>query len=380
MAEATLKEPTEAAAPPRPKPAYTQWIESTGVPVHRGYFVEDLRTLELGRWDERECNAAFLELAGQEGVSEARVTEIGPGQTLPPMRFALDEVVYVVEGRGLTTTWGADESAKKTFEWTAHSMFMLPRNSHHQFSNTQGNARVRLLHYNYLPMAMHILPDPNFFFNNPYSGSNSLEATGDEFYSQAKVYPSTDRFGKKREMWYGNFFPDMLAWDRLHNYEDRGAGGSRVGVQFPNSPISAHMSVFPVGTYKKGHRHGPGVVIVIPGGEGYSLMNLEGQEKVTVPWHEASVFVPPDRWFHQHFNVGKTPARYLAFHAVRPGASQNTERIEDVARDQIEYVAEDPAVRARFQDELGKRGLKSLMHDQVYTDPNYNMPVEQGED
>jgi hypothetical protein len=149
-----------------------------------------------------------------------------------------------------------------------------------------------------------------------------------------------------------------------------------VGVQFPNSPISAHMSVFPSRTYKKGHRHGPGVVIVIPGGEGYSIMWIEGHEKVEVPWHEASVFVPPDRWFHQHFNVGNIPARYLAFHAIRRGVSQNTERIEDVMRDQIEYTQEDPFIREKFKEELGKRGLESLMPEQVYTDPNYVIPVQ----
>jgi quercetin dioxygenase-like cupin family protein len=365
---------TATQAPPARVSAYTSWIQSTGVPVHRGYFVEDLRTLELGRWDERECNAAFLELAGQEGVSEARVTEIAPGASVPPLRFALDEVVYVVEGRGLTTVWDLEGTGKKTFEWSDHSMFMLPRNQLHQHSNTQGNARVRLLHYNYLPMALAILPDPSFYFNNP--SANAPAPSSEEFYSAAKVYPSTDRFGKAREMWYGNFFPDMRAWDRLHAYEDRGAGGSRVGVQFPNSPVSAHMSVFPPLTYKKGHRHGPGVVIVIPGGEGYSIMWLEGREKIYVPWHEASVFVPPDRWFHQHFNVGDIPARYLAFHAIRPGANQNTERLEDVMRDQIEYTQEDPFIREKFAEELGKRNLKSVMPEQVYKDPNYVIPSQ----
>ena len=50
---------------------YDRWMESRGVPVHRGYFIEDLRTIEVGPWAERECNAAFIQLKGQEGVSEA---------------------------------------------------------------------------------------------------------------------------------------------------------------------------------------------------------------------------------------------------------------------------------------------------------------------
>ncbi len=375
MAESTgVKEQTETARPPRRPDAYQEWIKSTGVPVHKGYYVEDVRTLALGPWPERECNAAFLDLAGQEGVSEARVTEIPPGKSLPPLRFAMDEAVYVVAGRGVTTVWSPDGKTQKTFEWTTHSLFLLPRNSTHQFSNTSGSTPARLLHYNYLPQAMYILPDPGFFFNNPYVPAETSNA--EEVYAAAQVYPALDRFGKPREMWYGNFFPDMLAWDKLHAYEDRGAGGSRVGIVFPNTPITSHMSVFPSRTYKKGHRHGPGTVIVIPGGEGYSVMWIQGQDKVYIPWHEASVFVPPDRWFHQHFNVGATPARYLAFHGARPGG-QNTETIQDVLNDQIEYTVEDPWIRQKFEEELGQRGLKSLMPDQIYTDPNYVMPVEE---
>ena len=33
--------------------------------------------------------------------------------------------------------------------------------------------------------------------------------------------------------------------------------------------------------------------LVIPAGEGFSYMWPEGREKVFIPWHEASVFVPP---------------------------------------------------------------------------------------
>jgi oxalate decarboxylase/phosphoglucose isomerase-like protein (cupin superfamily) len=345
---------------------YQQWVESLGIPIHKGYYIEDLRTLPLDRWDERDCDAAVLILAGQEGITEARVTEIAPGKTLPPIRFGLDEVVYVVEGRGLTTLWGGSDGAKQTFEWQKHSLFLLPRGYHHQLSNVQGTAPARLLHYNYLPLAMAIQPDARCFFDNGFVDLDLLYGR-DEFYSEAKAIRSPD--GKGRTFWIGNFFPDMRAWDQLIPFRGRGAGGHVVYVQFPGSDMVGHMSVFPPQTYKKAHRHGPGVVIVIPAGEGYSVMWPEGQEKVIVPWHEASVFVPPSRWYHQHFNVGGDPARYLALHAPRPFRA--SERPEDRARDQIEYPEEDAAIRQKFEAALAARNLHSLMPERAYREPDF---------
>jgi hypothetical protein len=92
------------------KTAYEYWIESTGAPVHRGYYIEDCRTVQLGYWAERECDAAFIQLVGQEGVTGAYVTEIPPGKTLPSFRVAVDEVVYVLKGRGVASIWAGEES------------------------------------------------------------------------------------------------------------------------------------------------------------------------------------------------------------------------------------------------------------------------------
>ena len=164
----------------------------------------------------------------------------------------------------------------------------------------------------------------------------------------------------------------MRAWDRLSEQGTgvRGAAARGVSISLPGSPITAHMAVFPPYTYKKAHRHGPGVVIVIPTGEGFSIMWPEGDEKIMIPWHESSVFVPPNRWFHQHFNVGNTPARYLAFHAL-PGLSTYSERVDDLARDQIEYPDEDPWIRQTFEAELAKKGLTSRVPEGAYLDRAY---------
>src|SRR4051812_4979981 len=213
---------------------YDLWVSAQGVPVHTGYYVEDVRTVELGWWEERQCNAAFLKLAGCEGVTEARVTEIPAGKTMPSMKFAFDEIVYVADGHGLTTVQAADGTSR-TFEWQKHSLFMIPRNSMHQFANVRGTTPARLLHYNYLPTAMTLIPDPDFFFNNPFTTQAQLDS---EFYSEAKISMPSDEsrdVGLSRGMayWLGNFFPDMRAWDRLVPFKGRGAGGHVVWIRYP---------------------------------------------------------------------------------------------------------------------------------------------------
>jgi hypothetical protein len=252
---------------------------------------------------------------------------------------------------------------------------MIPRNHTYQFTNMDGTRRVRLMHYNYLPVVMELVPDPDFLFNNPHARRAEPGSNGDLYAAAQEVV--LDDGKRTRVIWTGNFFPDMAAWDKLTSWAHRGAGGQHLTLRFPESPVRSHMSVFPSRTYKKAHRHGPGVVIVIPAGEGFSLMWPEGSEKVEIPWHEASVFVPPDLWFHQHFNVGAAPARYLAFH-MPLFMRMSGEKIMDPARDQIEYVNEDAWVRQKFEEELGKRGLTSLMPAEAYTDPNHPWSESQG--
>ena len=349
---------------------YDRWMESVGIPIHRGYFIEDLRTVELGWWDERQANAAFIQLTGQEGITSATVMEIPPGKSLPPVRFALDELIYVLKGQGVCTVWPADGSLKKTFEWQDRSLFQIPHNHFQQLGNMRGDQPARVLRYSYLPLATSLVTEPRFYFNNPFQETVSA-GQGTELYSEAKLVQDGDpslAWGGNRVYWFGNFFPDMAAWDKLTTNR---RGGMSVTIMFPNSEMSCHMSVFPTRTYKKAHRHGPGRVIVIPGGEGYSVLWEEGKEKIVAPWHEASMFVPPNKWFHQHFNAGGTPARYLALHPPRQFRG-HAEKIEDRAKDMIEYVDEDPWIRQKFEGELAKRGITTLMPEDAYTVPSYN--------
>jgi hypothetical protein len=77
--------------------------------------------------------------------------------------------------------------------------------------------------------------------------------------------------------------------------------------------MNSHISQFPVGTYKKAHAHGPGAVRDRDERRGLQPDVARGRRAAALRVARGHLIVPPNMWFHQHFNTGTTPARYLAF-------------------------------------------------------------------
>ena len=178
--------------------AYDKWLAIQDAPIHTGYYVEDFRKVERGWWSLRGCPAAILNLAGHQGVTEARVLEIPAGQTIPPFRMALEEIIYVAEGQGLATVW-AEGHPKVTFEWQKHSLFRIPNNYYYQLSNTRGDQPALTLHTSYLPLAMTTNANPDYFFNNPYVDTRELYAADGSFYSAPARAVRSDRSAGGRD-------------------------------------------------------------------------------------------------------------------------------------------------------------------------------------
>jgi hypothetical protein len=97
------------------------------------------------------------------------------------------------------------------------------------------------------------------------------------------------------------------------------------------------------------------------------MMWRDGEDIKRYNWRAGSLLVPPERWFHQHFNIGAEPARYLALKPFSsrkfPGLRKQWGTSESVKNggDQIEYEDEDPKVRRIFAEELAKRGVENRM-------------------
>jgi hypothetical protein len=195
-----------------------------------------------------------------------------------------------------------------SFEWGPRSLFSPPLNAPYRLFNASGREGARIAVASNLGFMMNVYRNIPFLFDNktPFPGRVGREAY---YTGEGDFLP----LAPGKHMWETNFIPDLGSFE-LPEWEARGAGSRNLKIILADSAMHAHTSEMPVGTYKKGHRHGPGAHVFAINGSGYTLMWKEGDEEFERhEWQHGFVFAPPDGMFHQHFNTGTTPARYLAF-------------------------------------------------------------------
>jgi oxalate decarboxylase/phosphoglucose isomerase-like protein (cupin superfamily) len=339
---------------------YSTWQAAQKIPVITGFFVEDIKTVEVAPWDLKGGLGAFVVLDGTGGVNDAYICEIPPGGKLKPQKHMYEEMVYVAKGNGATTVWQKD-GKKQTFEWGPGSVFAIPLNARYQHFNGSGSEPARYFAVTNSCFMMNLFHNLDFIFNDDFTFTDRFDPNTDDYFSG------------KGEI-HGRFFMTTNFVADTHNvtlkdYSERGAGGTNMKFDLSGNTMGCHISEFPVGTYKKGHKHGPGAHVIVLGGQGYSLLWPEGQEIQRVDWRQGSVVVPPNQWFHQHFNSGAKPARYLAFRwgswryrFMRLTDSEgSTYTSVKQGGGQIEYEDENPRVHPEFEEAVRKAGAVCRM-------------------
>ena len=330
---------------------YERWKESEGLPTIRGYFVKNLLDLELTPWKSSgDGLGVFINLEGTGGFNDAYVCEIPPGKSIKPQRHLYEETIYILKGQGATSVW-LDENRKQSFEWQQGSYFSIPMNAWRQHFNVTGGEPARYVAMTSAPRVLNTFDNLEFVFDNPF-------VFRDRFCGEEGYFKQAERAPNERA-WSTNFVADVRACEM--NEGGRGVGVRSQGFRMVNATMKSHSSFWPVGTYKKAHRHGPGIHVVILRGHGYSLMWEEGQPIERLDWGPGSMFVPPEMWFHQHFNAGATPVLFLAigWGSDKPKRGGKAYVYTSVKQggDQIEYEDEDPKIHQEFEAALAKSGI-----------------------
>ncbi len=347
--------------------AYLDWVNAEGIPVVEGDYAIDLFEVETSPWARVGAKGAAVHLKGRGDFCNMFLFEIAPGGSTAPLRHLYEDIYYVLEGEG-STQIELPDGAKRSFEWSAKSMFSIPINMPHRHFNAGGRDRALIVSTTNMPLLMNTFHNERFIFDNPFSFQ---ERVGKENYWTGEGDFIPIRPGN--HLWETNFVPDM-ANIKLHEYADRGGGSSNIKFVLADGIMSGHMSEMPVGTYKKAHRHGPGTHVICVTGHGYSLLWYEGDADYTrIEWKHGVVFPPCQSQIHQHFNTSFEPARYLAMGIgnVRypftmqkrqtmigdKGQKQRSSMSIKQGGNQIEFEDQDPRIHAIWLDEMKKAGI-----------------------
>jgi gentisate 1,2-dioxygenase len=320
---------------------YRDWTKTSKTPMAEGYSILDAKTQETHPWPEIGGRGVYLNFSGNVHM-DAVIMEIPDGKSLLPARKFYEQLIYCLAGRG-TTTVGEGPSANK-LQWGEGSLFSIPMNVLHRHQNDDSQHPARLLAVTTFPFSLQVfgsmglINDSNFSFNDRFNGSP-------DFYSK------TERVEKRWDK--TNFVKDIRSSEVIP-WEERGKGNASMFWEMAgNTILEPHMSDFPVGSYKLGHRHPYEAIILTLNGRGFTLFgkdHLKSSDATQLEWKAGSVVSPPYFWFHQHFNTGDTRARYFA---VTEGDFPKRLGIPlDVQ--QIEANEEDPDIKKRFERERHK--------------------------
>ena len=343
---------------------YLEWVEREGIPVVEDFGV-NLPEVQTGPWARIDALGAAVHLKGRGDFMSMFVVELKPGAPTSPQRHLYEETIYVLAGNGNTTIVGAD-GKKHSFEWGVGSLFAIPLNATHQHFNASGIESARLVCSTTAPAALNMYHSEAFVFENPW---NFPERMGREKYFNGDGDYTPIRAGLN--LWETNLVPDLTAL-KLTEWGERGAGSTNINLLMSDSVMHVHTSEMPVGTYKKAHRHDPGAHVMCVTGKGYSLGWYKGEgDMIRVDWTHGVVFAPPNNMFHQHFNAGPKPARYLAtiFGSVRYPFLDNKRKLNEGGVDtdvklggnQIEYEDQFPLIAEMFDQAARENGFEVKM-------------------
>ena len=360
---------------------YRQFLKKEGIPVYEGGFI-DVNKLELKPWKRVGALGAYIFLEGTAGTVDAWVCEVPPGGQTTAERHIFEEQILVLSGKGRTQVWQRDPSDMITLEWEKGAVFPSPLNTWHRHINT-GKDPVRMVAITNAPLLIDMFRHPDFIFDNDYVFTERFDGRKDYFSPKpAAFHPTVPR--QRRPVYVQghhsytvvNYAPNV--WKAELHPAGQGVEDYDTHYAMARNTMALHVEQFPTGTYERCHRHGPGSTIILLDGSGFSMIwpheigttpfkDGKQQQVKQFDWKEGTLVVPPLQWFHQHFNSGKTPARF-----VKLGGWNNdlypftTTLVSDPGRTEIDYPDEDPRVREIFAERLAATGGQFKMPESVF--------------
>jgi mannose-6-phosphate isomerase-like protein (cupin superfamily) len=375
----------------RPQLPYDRFMEAEGIPVFRDIGISKVQDLPLFNWPRMGGRGHFIQLHGTEGKWGCYVVEVAGAGALNVERHLYEEIFLVVEGRGTTEVWLQDDGKHHIFEWQTGSLFSIPLNAYHRIVNATSSPAL-LLAGTTAPNVINMFNNIDLVFNCSYQFRERFSGADDFYRPNDDIEPDPIRGLAMRRT---NIVPDVFNC-QLPLDNRRSPGYRRVEPFMTGNTFYYWIGQHETGRYSKAHAHTSAAVLICIKGKGYTHT---WPEKLGItPWEDGNsdqvrrleyepigmVSAAPGgaSWYHQHFNISKTPFRLTAWFGPNHPSLQprppGEKHIDYTGMDiteggtSIPYWMEDPYVRKEFEARLKAEGGKSRMEPELYKSPGRN--------
>jgi quercetin dioxygenase-like cupin family protein len=245
---------------------------------------------------------------------EVTLVEIPSGGLLPPQKHMSDELIYIISGQGYTTMWLRNGETKEQYNWSEGDMLSPTLNAWHQHFNNSTDTPARYLIVSSAPLIYSMFHTRDFIDNNDYVFEDRWEKNVKQ---QPEYTPIGTGGAEIVRMRVGHHIANL----HTREMRERREGVLGITIRPEGDMANSHIMEWEVREYQRPdsvspqHRHPWEVVYYIMSGEGYAILQREGESKRKVNWKKGDIFFVEANEFHELRPLNNTKPRFLQMKA-----------------------------------------------------------------
>lgn len=230
---------------------------------------------------------------------DATLVEIPPGGHLPAHRHLAEEMIYIISGKGYTLMWNSVNGKKERYDWAEGDLLSPSLNAWHQHFNASSDTPARYLTVTTAPLTKNIFKNDSFLSSTDFSFGERWEKSVGQ---KPEYVGNATKGAASVRMRVGHLLPNLPN----RKMKDRGIGmsgitilpeGDMAGNQLLEMEVREFTSPNAVGHY---HRHLWEVVYVVLKGEGYTVLQREGEPERRIDWGAGDLFIVEANEYHDN--------------------------------------------------------------------------------
>ncbi len=207
-------------------------------------------------------------------------------------------MIYIVSGQGYTTMWLREGEKKERYNWSEGDMLSPTLNAWNQHFNASADQPARYLLVSSAPLINSMFNDPAFLNNNDHVFEERWKKN---IVQQPEYTPVGTEGAEIVRMRVGHHIPDLPG----REMRERRKGVLGITIRPDGDMANNHIMEWEVREYQQQdsvspqHRHPWETVYHIMDGEGYVILQRDGEAKRRVNWKKGDLFVAEANEYHE---------------------------------------------------------------------------------